>query len=157
MHMNRTSGLRRTITPTTPMVNSAADSSRYQVVVGTIAAITCGAFHVDDVLALARLAGQHHGADDGDDEQHGGELEREHVVAEQVAGERLDVAVVRRRAPRLARPRLGTTVGTVASRETMMARPTSDQQTGADDDSHRSLHLERFDAQVLRRCRRRAA
>ena len=94
-HMNSTSGLRRTITPTTPMENSTADSMRYQVVVGAMAAIIDA---LPSKLALARLAGQHHGADDGDDEQHRGELEGQHVVAEHVAGERLDVAVVRRRA-----------------------------------------------------------
>ena len=44
-------------------------------------------------VAARPLAGQQHRADDGDDEQHRGELEGEHVVAEQVAGERLDVAV----------------------------------------------------------------
>ena len=38
MHMNITSGLRRTSTPKVPIENSSADSSRYQVVVGVATA-----------------------------------------------------------------------------------------------------------------------
>ena len=46
--------------------------------------------------ALAAAAGEHDAADDRDDEQHRGDLERPDEVGEQALGERLDVARVAR-------------------------------------------------------------
>ncbi len=91
--------MRRTSTPTVPMPNSTAPSTRYHGVgVGTVAARSA----IGLTARPARRgrpsgdapAGEQHGAGDGDDEQHDGELEGEHVVAEEVVGELADVGVV---------------------------------------------------------------
>ena len=96
-HMNMTSGLRRTSTPTVPIANSTAASTRYHVVVGerqrrSLIGVSGEAF--------GGAARQQHGADDGDDQQHRRELEGEHVVAEQVAASlRMLLSWSRRRRP----------------------------------------------------------
>src|SRR5215469_7954315 len=70
MDMKMMSGSRRMITPSTPRLNSTADSATYQEI---------GAMSLAARLAL----GQRHHSDDGHQEQQGGHLEREQVVREQ--------------------------------------------------------------------------
>jgi hypothetical protein len=70
-------------------------------------------------FGIARpLARQQHRADDGDDEQHRGELEGEDVVAVQVDGELVDVGVV---------------VTGVARGRDAVTRVDDERVTGADD------------------------
>src|SRR5712692_10050345 len=82
MDMKMTSGLRRISTPSTPMLNSTADSATYQDS-GTI------------LLALHLPLRQRHHADDGHEQEHGGDLEREEVVGEQEPPQRLHAALYR--------------------------------------------------------------
>ena len=68
-HISMMSGLRRTSTPTVPMPNSTAASTRYHVVVGTAVGDHDGA---SGEWLSARRPGQQHGADDSDHQQHRG-------------------------------------------------------------------------------------
>ena len=118
MHMNITSGLRRTSSPTAPMANSTAPSDevpggrdlrdRDHAVASCASTGLCPAGMPSEQPPPAprpqrptprdrrrvrslHLAGEHHGADDGDHEQHRGDLEGEHVVGEQRLAELVDV------------------------------------------------------------------
>src|SRR5205085_9505293 len=73
--MKITSGSRRTMTPTTPMANSTADSPTYQ---------ECGA----NRSALVPT-GQQHDADHGGEQEHRGHLERKQVIREQQPRDRV--------------------------------------------------------------------
>jgi hypothetical protein len=99
MHMNMIRTLRRTSRPMAPMVKTMAARPRYQAPERLIA---------DDpslsvvVLLLGvdrrRAAGQHDGADHGDDQQRGGGLEREQVGGEELLAQLGRLACRRRRA-----------------------------------------------------------
>src|SRR5207302_9075744 len=84
--MKITSGSRRTITPTTPMENSTAESARYHDSGGMITG-----------SALAPPGQQEH-ADHGGQQQHRRHLEGKQIIGEQEAGDRLHA--VRRGRPR---------------------------------------------------------
>src|ERR1700689_3204090 len=86
MHMNTTIGLRRISTPMAPTVKrKAASPSRYGNRFG---------FSIRRVPSRAGAPGQIDGADRGDQQEHRRDLEREQVIGEELAGDRLHVAGV---------------------------------------------------------------
>ena len=102
-------------------------------------------------------AGHHDRAGDGHDEQHPGELEGEHLVAEQVAAELLDVGIRRHvvgnvRVGRFAH--LDVEANTGLQRSTVARRKDRRDEEGDDGDAEdrrqRPLDRQRLDAQVLR-------
>ena len=148
-HMNITSGLRRTISPTAPIAEQhrrRARGSRWWWARRRRAPARSSTSSRS--ACFWDLAGQQHGADDRDDQQHRRELEREHVVGEQVAGQRLDVLVA---------------VGVERLPSASVSRPRDDGgddepgDADADDAGQRTLDRERLDRAGPRPCRRRAA
>src|SRR5581483_6231319 len=106
-HMNMISTLRRTSSPTAPMVNSTAATDRYHAP-GTLISprpLELGVGFARLVVGgRVRPAHEHDGRHDGDHQQRRGDLEGQQVGAEQRPAELLHV---RPRAGQLARRRLG--------------------------------------------------
>ena len=151
MHMNITSGLRRSDDA------DGADAEQHggeHEVVGR---------RDDDVgdhdRPLRRpgptslAAGEHDRAGDGDDQQHRRQLEGEHVVAEQVVGELADVGVVAGDRRRRRRPGRRRQAGADRQRRRVAGRHDGSDEQADDADAHhggeRALDRDRVDAQVL--------
>ena len=158
MHMNITSGLRRMSRPTAPIENSSAAE---QQVPGRR-----GGDHGDhDASSPRRRASpsatrgrrrvDEHGAGDRDDQQHRRQLEGEHVVAEEARASCWMLASW----PALVAGDVEAGPGLMssASRARTIAATEQADEADAHRRGERTLERDRFDAEVRRPGRRRAA